>query len=166
VDHPATIERVPHAQLHRNTVVEFAFPQGWGYERQPDQHVGFLPHQLGTEPYGMDYTPWLPDKTWQVATVELIGLLAHPKPTVYMTVNLPRMDEAKTAAIRNPDEFEAAGLKAVAAGEELYLGTGKTEKVLRVVGGIRAAKACTSCHGCEHGQLLGAFSYVLIPNPK
>jgi Protein of unknown function (DUF3365) len=78
-----------------------------------------------------------------------------------MTENLPRMDEAKTAPTRDPDEFEAAGLKAIAKGDELYLGQSKTEPLLRMIGGIRASKSCTTCHGCREGELLGAFSYTL-----
>jgi Protein of unknown function (DUF3365) len=85
----------------------------------------------------------------------------NPKPTVYMAKNLPRMDEVKTAPTRDPDEFETAGLKAIAGGKELYFGQSRTAPLLRMVGGIRAAKSCVNCHGCREGELLGAFSYTL-----
>jgi hypothetical protein len=35
-----------------------------------------------------------------------------------------------------------------------------------MLGPIRATKQCTQCHGCERGELLGAFSYILDGRPK
>jgi hypothetical protein len=80
-----------------------------------------------------------------------------------MTENLPRMDEARTAPTRELDEFETAGLAAIAKGQELYVGESKSAATMRMIGGIRAAKSCTTCHGCNEDELLGAFSYVLRP---
>jgi hypothetical protein len=39
-----------------------------------------------------------------------------------------------------------------------------TNRIL-MVGAIRAAKQCTSCHAVERGDLLGAFSYELLRDP-
>lgn len=166
IEHPVTIPVFFENLTHRKTVVEFAFPFGWGWERSPNEHLGFQPHQLGKRSrFESDMLgTWSLelDDGWRIATLELIGLLAHPKPTVYMTANLPRVDEAKTAPTRDPDEFETAGLKAIAKGQELYFGKSHTEPLLRMVGGLRAAKSCVNCHGCREGELLGAFSYTLI----
>jgi hypothetical protein len=165
-EHPIPTPKVVEKLTHRKTVAEFAFPFGWGWERSPNEHLGFQSHQLGkrsrfeSEMFGI-WSLEL-DDGWRIASLELIGLLAHPKQTVYMTANLPRMDEAKTAPTRDPDEFESAGLKAIAKGQELYFGKSRTEPLLRMVGGIRAAKSCTGCHGCREGELLGAFSYTLV----
>lgn len=164
IDHPVDPEYDPR-DFHRKTTVEFAYPIGWGWERSPNEYLGFQPHQLGNR---SKHEMFSEEKLelhlglWRIASLELIGLLAHPKPTVYMTANLPRMDEAKTAPTREPDEFESAGLKAIAKGQELYFGRSRTEPLLRMVGGIRAAKSCVNCHGCREGELLGAFSYTLV----
>ncbi|WP_149115279.1 hypothetical protein [Limnoglobus roseus] len=163
-EHPLREPPLDLEVKHRKTVGHFAFPQGWGWEKNHNQILGFQSHQMGGNiRYGRDDEFWGLDVDggWKIASVELIGLLQHPKPTVYMTTNLPRMDEAKAAPTRDPDEFEAAGLKAVAGGGGLYFGQSRTEPFLRMVGGIRAAKACASCHGCREGELLGAFSYTL-----
>ncbi len=166
IDHPTLSPVAKIHRLHQSSVVEFAFAFGWGWGRKPDEFLGFQPHQLGTrmkhEPPPVDDWSLTVEDEWKVASLELIGLLAHPKPTVYMTANLPRMDEAKTAPTRDPDEFETAGLKAIAKGQELYFGKSRTEPLLRMVGGLRAAKSCANCHGCREGELLGAFSYTLV----
>lgn len=166
IEHPISMPPFSPILQHRNAVVEFAFPIGWGWERKPDEFLGFQSHQFGTHSK-YESNPdanWSfeIDGGWRIASLELIGLLAHPKPTVYMTENLPRMDEAKSAPTRDPDEFETAGLKALAKGQELYFGQSRTEPLLRMVGGLRAAKSCTACHGCREGELLGAFSYTLV----
>lgn len=165
-DHPIPTPKHVEKLTHRKTVAEFAFPFGWGWERSPNEYLGFQPHQLGKRSrFESDMLgTWSLelDGGWRIASLELIGLLAHPKPTVYMTANLPRMDEAKTAPTRDPDEFETAGLKAIAKGQELYFGKSRSEPLLRMVGGIRAAKSCVNCHGCREGELLGAFSYTLV----
>lgn len=165
-EHPIPTPKHVENLTHRKTVAEFAFPFGWGWERSPNEHLGFQPHQLGKRSRFESDTlgTWSLelDDGWRIVSLELIGLLAHPRPTVYMTENLPRMDEAKTAPTRDPDEFESAGIKAIAKGQELYFGQSRTEPLLRMVGGIRAAKSCTNCHGCREGELLGAFSYTLM----
>ncbi len=166
IEHPIELPDFDPSQRHRRSVLEFAFPFGWGWERGPNEIYGFQRHQFGkhskneTRQIG-DWSPGA-EQGWRIASLELIGLLAHPKPTVYMTENLPRMDEAKAAPTRDPDEFETAGLKALAGGKELYFGRSRTEPLLRMVGGLRAAKSCTACHGCREGELLGAFSYTLV----
>jgi hypothetical protein len=35
---------------------------------------------------------------------------------------------------------------------------------IRMVGSLRAGKGCLECHSVRRGELLGAFSYVLMGN--
>lgn len=69
------------------------------------------------------------------------------------------MDELRAAPTRPVDDFEAAGLRALKAGEELFVGDQGSER--RILGGIRAVRQCLSCHDGELGELLGAFAYRL-----
>jgi hypothetical protein len=91
--------------------------------------------------------------------IDLIGLVVHEEPVVYVSDFLPRMDELRAAPTRPVDEFEAAGLRALERGEELFVRDQGRER--RMLGAIRAVRQCVSCHECERGDLLGAFTYRL-----
>ena len=91
--------------------------------------------------------------------MDLIGLLMHEGPVVYISANLPRMNELGTAPTRPLDAFEREGLKSLQAGGELFV-RGTAPKA-RMIGAIRSTKQCLGCHGGGRGELLGAFSYGL-----
>ncbi len=164
IEHPITSPIEYPVKYHHHVLTHFSFPIGWGWERKPGEFLGFMEHQMGMrnpdESQNTYFDPLTSLSKWKLASIELIGLLVHDKTVVYMTENLPRMDEAKTAPKRDPDEFETAGLKAIASGKELYFGRSRDEPILRMIGGIRAVKSCISCHECRNGELLGAFSYT------
>src|SRR5262249_24914209 len=92
-------------------------------------------------------------------TLDLLGIVVHADPVVYVTDNLPRMDELRGAPTRPLDDFEQAGLKALRAGDDLFIRDRVEGR--RVLGAIRSAEQCVDCHGGERGYLLGAFSYTL-----
>lgn len=148
--------------LHRRSYRNFVFANGWGYEHEVDRYRGFQSHGMGwTTGNSAVHDPrrYAEDR-WSLSSLYLIGLIANDKPTVYLTENLPRMDEAKLVPTRTLDPFEMVAIEAIAAGDRMYVGRDTTQKYQRAVGGIRAGKACTSCHGCREGELLGAFSYT------
>ena len=70
------------------------------------------------------------------------------------------MDELDQVPTRALDEFEAMGLEALRRGDALFVRdtAGGTKRML---GPLRSTKQCITCHGCEYGDLLGAFSYTL-----
>jgi hypothetical protein len=136
--------------LHTGGVLDFVNPRGWGYVKSRDRVAGFLPHRFSKVPEA---------KVWVVQRIELVGLLKHPEPVVYLSDRLPAMTELRDAPTRSLDDFESAGLEAVRRGEEGF--AARRGDVARFVGGIRAAKQCVECHGGERGDLLGAFSYTL-----
>ena len=137
-------------ELHSFGVLDFVNPKGFGYVKDRGRVAGFQSHGMSKVPAA---------GPWDVARIELIGLVVHDKPVVYVSQHLPRMDELRSSPTRSPDEFEAAALEILQKGEDLH--ARGTEKAARMVGAIRAAKQCTTCHGCERGELLGAFSYGL-----
>lgn len=140
--------------LHRSGVVDFVNPEGFGYMPDSDHVAGFEAHRFSKRSTQLD------DLSWNVARVYLVGLVVHPEPVVYLTDTLPTMEKVKDTPTRELDAFEIAGVAALRSGED-YFHRGD-DKQLRLLGSIRATKQCCECHGCQRGQLLGAFSYYLV----
>ena len=97
-------------------------------------------------------------KSWRFRNLELVSLLKHDEPRVYLSKNLPRMGELRNAPTRPLDAFEAAALPRLAKDD---LVVHSTDERLRVLGSIRATQECLACHAKKEGDLLGAFSYTL-----
>ena len=96
-------------------------------------------------------------KTWVVKEVQLIGLVKHKDPVVYLTA--AEMKEKKDEKTREPDKFEAEALVVIRGGGELVQAE-KRGGTIRAVSGIFAGKQCAACHA-RPGEMLGAFSYRL-----
>jgi hypothetical protein len=143
-------DRESLAGLHTGGLLDFVNPQGWGYVQRRDRVAGFLPHRFSKVPEA---------ETWTVQRVELVGLLKHPEPVVYLSDRLPAMAELRDAPTRPLDAFETAGLEEVRRGDDGF--AARRGDAARFVGGIRSARQCVECHGGERGDLLGAFSYTL-----
>ncbi|QJW97905.1 hypothetical protein [Frigoriglobus tundricola] len=143
-------DREELGEMHVGGTLDFVNPWGWGYVKSRDRVAGFLPHRFSKVPEV---------KTWRVQRIELVGLLKHPEPVVYLSDRLPAMAELVNAPTRPLDAFEGAGLSAVRAGGDGF--AAHRGAVVRFVGAIRSAKQCVECHGGQRGDLLGAFSYTL-----
>jgi hypothetical protein len=150
---PARPDTVRLGKLHEDGFLDFVNPGGFGYVKDRRHVAGFLSH-------GFSKTPD-PAGEWKVATLELVGLLQHPEPVVYVSSKLPRMDELKAAPTRPLDAFESTALKALREGADLHVSESPDDP--RFLGAIRATKQCLACHGGERGALLGAFTYRLTP---
>jgi hypothetical protein len=132
-------------------VADFSYLSGGGYTKDRRHVAGFRPHAFSQVPKA--------DERWSVETVDLVSLLCHTEPVAYVSVTLPRMEELRDASTRALDAFESSSLTKLQAGDFLVVGEGKGQ--LRLFGAIRAGRQCVACHGCERGDLLGAFSYIL-----
>src|SRR5262249_30140411 len=76
--------------MHLSSVIDFANPSGFGLVISRQKVAGFQSHHFSTTPVvGMGYQ----DVEWKVQTVELIGLLIHDGPVVYISQELPRMEK-------------------------------------------------------------------------
>lgn len=139
--------------LHLKGVIDFVNPQGFGYVKDRRHVAGFQAHGFTKVPEAAD--------EWAVATVDLVGLLLHDKPVVYVSEKLPRMEDLRGAPTRPLDPFEATALAALQKGADLHTADGPDG--LRVLGALRNAQQCTACHDGDRGTLLGAFSYRLRP---
>lgn len=154
----------PLRRLHADAVFDFVNPGGWGYVKDRTRVAGFRPHRFSRVPDGRP--PWGETgakPAWEVETIELVGLLLRPEPVVYVSDKLPAMDRLREIGTRPPDGFEAAGLAVLRAGKDHYAAAAGDR--LRLVGSLRNGQTCQTCHGGEVGDLLGALSYTLRPDP-
>ena len=138
-----------------NSVVNFVNPEGFGYFQDRRHVAGFEPHRFSRVPFPGPGA----DESWKVERLELVSLLLHEVPAVYISDRLPAMNEARKQPTRHLDSFETLGLYALRDGRELYIEQTQTE--IRMLGAIRASKHCLGCHEAEEADLLGAFSYRL-----
>lgn len=141
----------PWQQLLLASTMDFVNSYEFGYFKSRQAVAGFRPHRFSRLPN--------PPPRYQLQTLDLVGLVVHPQPVAYVSDNLPRMEELRKAPTRELNEFESAGLEEIKKGDDLFARESDTK--LRLFGAIRATKQCTECHGCQRGDLLGAFSYVL-----
>ncbi len=152
----------PHRDLlslHLSGMEDFLNPEMFGYVKDRDHVAGFDSHRFTKLPKIVDRSR---SRTkWRITRLELMSLLKHESPAAYVSKNLPQMDELEHAATRPLDAFEQNALERLKSEEDLVID--ETTDRIRMVGSLRAAKACTQCHSVRRGELLGAFSYELTP---
>jgi hypothetical protein len=146
---------------HKGGMSDFLYPRGFGYVKDRAHVAGFKPHGFRSAPY----PAWRGENwRWRVQHIQLVGILSHEQPVVYLTDKLPSMEQIRQGKTRPLDFFEEAALPALREGEDLFIAS-KGETV-RVLGALRATKTCQQCHDAEAGDLLGAFSYTLRRAPS
>lgn len=92
--------------------------------------------------------------------MELVSLLKHASPQVYVSKNLPSMENATEHARRSLDQFEAAALARIQDGEDIIIDA-RANRIM-MVGAIRAENRCKACHKVQRGEALGAFTYEIL----
>lgn len=147
-------------ELNRSTQLDFANSFDFGYTPARRLVAGFVPHHYWP---GRSYSrgviyekskPVLP-----MRRLELVSLLKHEEPRVYVTDIFPRMDMLTEVPTRPLDAFEQRHLPALLDGANIR--AEQSELGTRMLGSIRAVTQCIDCHDAEPGALLGAFSYEL-----
>jgi hypothetical protein len=152
---PAPADHAPLDRLLAASIVDFVHPRGFGYFKDRRHVAGFVPHRFGGAVPG-------PADRWKVQRLELVSLLLHDEPAVYVSERLPAMDGMHRTPTRPLDRFERFGLEALKRGEDLFVS--EAPDGLRMLGAVRSVKQCVDCHGGRRGDLLGAFSYTLKPD--
>lgn len=143
----------------------FLDPNRFGSVQDVDQVAGFLPHAMTdnkrspfhpkdvlSEPFGKF--------SLKLQRLQLVGLLFHAEPVVYVLDTLPELLSAGTAPTRPLDEFESRGLNQLIEGETIHFE--RSGATVHMLGALRNAGSCVSCHPGPTNQLLGAFSYELV----
>jgi hypothetical protein len=149
--------------FHLRGQMNFINTASLGYIKDREHVAGFQAHQFRTIPQLVDpaitreKTPR--KEKWAVARLELVSLLKHEKPAIYISETLPRMEQLKEAKTRPLDDFEANALQRLQKGEDVV--TESSLNQIRMMGSLRAARQCMQCHSAKRGELLGSFSYVL-----
>jgi hypothetical protein len=143
---------------HNNGMYDFFHAWTFGYAKDRAHVAGFMSH--GIRRWGQWYHE---PKHWRVEHLQLIGILLHPNPVVYLTDRLPTMEQVRQGKTRLLDYFEGVGLASLREGEDLFIA--QKDDTLRMLGALRATKTCQQCHDAQVGDLLGAFSYTLRPSP-
>jgi hypothetical protein len=149
--------------LHIESMAGFLWPTGFGLVRDRANVSGFKSHgfRTGVPSYPSSVRE---NERWRVSHVQLVGILVHDQPLVYLTDKLPSMEQVRQGKTRTLDFFEEVALPALRDGEDLYIV--RKNDTLRMLGALRATKTCQQCHDAEIGDLLGAFSYTLRLEPK
>jgi hypothetical protein len=150
--------------LHEQSRIFFLSPASFGYVKDREHVAGFHSHAFRSPPETPPDRRGTADKEkWAVVRLELVSLLKHDEPAVYVSEHLPRMDELKGAPTRPLTPFEEKALKAMREGDDLV--TEASGDRVRMAGSLRAVSQCLDCHGVKRGDLLGAFSYELQRQP-
>jgi hypothetical protein len=149
-------------ELHQDSVLDFVNPKGFGLIEDKEHVKGFQVHHFHAVPRLQE--PPGQTQRWHIQSLELVSLLKHDEPVTYVSKHLPRMDELRDAPTRPLTSFERSALAALRKGHDLQVES--TADRIHVLGSIRAIKQCSACHDGERGDLLGAFSYSLIREPK
>lgn len=154
------------ATFHTDGVFDFVNFARLGLVRNRERVAGFLSHEFVARPK-LDIRVMAEDaeprEKWNVRRLELVSLLKHENPGVYLSESLPRMDELKSARLRNLTAFETKALKALREGEDIHIEANLNQ--IRMVGSVRASNTCLKCHDVKRGELLGAFTYLLQRDP-
>jgi hypothetical protein len=165
----STMTAPPHEMLgalHESAGGDFLNPERFGLVRNRDQVAGFEPHRFTSMPElggGMKavYLDGRPDASgdWSLQRVDLVSLRKPSGPAVYLSENLPKVDELKTADTRLLDDFENRALSRLQTDDDVVIE--ESGGTIRMLGALRAGTHCTRCHAGSRGELIGAFSYEL-----
>ena len=158
-------------EFHLAGTIDFVNAPGFGYipsQKGSGTPFGDLSRVMGFQPHAFRKPPGIrrapgTQATWLIDRLELVSLLKHSEPAVYISKHLPRMDELSEATTRPLSDFESQALPKLRAGEELVIDTHPGE--IRMLGAVRAITRCLDCHRAREGDLLGAFTYRLLSTP-
>jgi hypothetical protein len=128
-----------------------------GFVDGADRVIGFEPHAMATVPPALAAD----HETWKVVSLELVSLLKHDAPRVYVSDHLPNLSELDELPTRPLDDFEETRLRQLQDGEEIA--TAADSVMIRMLGAVRAGETCLACHSVPQRTLLGAFTYEIRP---
>jgi hypothetical protein len=137
--------------LHFISLLDFLNLDRMGYVESRRQVAGFASHQFQDVPK--------PLEPWSLRSLQLVGLLRHETPLVYISERLPQMDKLAGVPTRKLTTFEQSAFEKLQRGESLIAEV--AGKRARMLGAIRSVDQCLKCHAGNRGDLLGAFSYSL-----
>jgi hypothetical protein len=140
---------------HRNMQAAFTESRGAGLVRDRDHVAGFAPHAFTDSPSAMlsEHEP-----KPVIERLELVSMLKHKPPRVYVSQNMPNMEELRNAPTRPLDVFEKRSLAELTK-HPSHLVAEPVDGKIRMLGAILTIEQCRDCHRTRVGEMLGAFSY-------
>ncbi|WP_145363370.1 hypothetical protein [Stratiformator vulcanicus] len=158
-------------ELHDSGTADFLDPERMGYAEDINHTIGFKPHAMSKVPAAE--SDERPTEPWTLHRLELVSLLLHDEPVVYVSDSLPRMDNLRDVETRPLNAFESGALERLWTEQDLVIENvtdaepsqteGEPSNRVRMLGSLRAIEQCQACHKVPRGTLLGAFSYELSP---
>ncbi len=149
-------------KLHDDGLGRFANSYWWGATMGMQRAAGFVSHRFMAQMPSLDSSA--ADLAWSITRLELVSLLKHKEPRVYVSKELPQLEKLQSVATRELDQFEEQSLAKLWHDEDIVVV--EESHHIRMLGSLRAQEACLECHSVKHGQLLGAFSYELALRRK
>lgn len=147
--------RADLARIHHESLRDFASPT-----QKDEPMVKFRARPLDDGDLLQDEMKKLmKEKDWDIKTLDLMGVVKHEHPVIYVSDKLPKMKELDKVPTRHLDFFEQAGLEELKKDDDQFIRS--RDGTIRMLGAIRAKSECLSCHQGAEGTLLGAFSYTL-----
>ena len=140
-----------YQQMHAYFVEGFINTEGEGLGRMPTPRSMARFSTLYID--GVDY---------RIGNVQLISIPDDANPFVYDTPADASMKSIHRAARRPLLPHEITAVRQLKAGSHAVLVADGTRPVL--VGALRATESCLACHEGTKGDLLGAFTYPLVPD--
>ncbi|MDB2687222.1 hypothetical protein N9Y42_08410 [Mariniblastus sp.] len=165
------------SEFNRRTTGRFI--NHMGFVKNLDEVAGFETHHLKMPGNwdqnlrsGMTYADqsdndkYSDGPNWKVNQLQLVSLLMHDQPVVYVADELPNMDtlSSANAETRSLNAFETDGLEKLQAGESMHIQA--TRNRIEMMGAVRAGVTCRQCHAVQENELLGAFSYEFLRTPR
>jgi hypothetical protein len=143
-------------ELHDKIMADLFNKEGFGKVVGLKRAIGFEPH--GPTDLKQEIGTTIEDAaTWQLTRLELVSLLRHDEPRVYVAETIPLMNELAAVPHRALNEFEATALPQIETERDTVIE--ETPDGARMLGAVRAGNDCLQCHNGPRGKLLGAFSY-------
>ena len=110
---PSEADERPLSGLLLDSIEDFANPSGFGFIKDRWHVAGFESHRFSAVPG--------PAGQWEVRNIELVSLLLHDQPEVYVSDRMPEMKKAHETPTRPLDRFERFGLDELERGEDLFI---------------------------------------------
>ncbi len=151
--------------MQNDVVKNFAAQAGYRNDYTPQgkfSFVGFNKHAVRQMPKlgavsTVSSSSSVAKNPWKLRSIELLGMVEHEGPVVYLNESLPDLHDKTNIKTRKLEPWEELGVQALLAGETVV--SESYNDKLYVLGAIRNGTSCLQCHDQPRGALLGAFSY-------